>query len=256
MNLNYWNNYYRGERDELKGCSSFANFILQNIDFNFNSIIDFGCGNGRDTLAFLSANKRVLACDFSQSALDSFCEHGDENLTKLNVDFGNKEPRLFYNYHNEYGAGYARFFLHAIDNKAENNFIRSARYSIRRGGKLFIECRSINGECPSNDHFRRLINKDILVDKLERSLFNVDFIEESTGFSPTHREDPLLIRIVATNNNCTRASKGCDNHQSCCVDKLRDFLFNVVDLFEQNKVHYWIDFGTSLGSRCRYLCVA
>jgi len=34
----------------------------------------------------------------------------------------------------------------------------------------------------------------------------------------------------------------------CCVNHLRDVLFYLHDLFEEQNIHYWLDFGTLLGA--------
>lgn len=144
--------------------------------------------------------------------------------------------------------GYARFFLHAVDHQTQLNFLECARYSLKTGGKLCIECRSNKGQKPDDIHYRRLIDKDELINELIEKYFEVEYVEERTGFSVYKDEDPVLIRIVAINKNCTKYSPPCNSVCACCTQKLRDLLFDIVDLFEQEKIRYWVDFGTLLGA--------
>lgn len=85
----YWDNYYIGKLIDKQ--SSFCDFVL-NRD-SFSSIIDFGCGDFRDTTKFLEQEKTVLACDFSNSILN---KPAQPNLTISQIDFSLVEPRLFY----------------------------------------------------------------------------------------------------------------------------------------------------------------
>lgn len=245
MNKEYWESYYQQPKQTFTS-SSFARYILSN--YTFQSLIDFGCGNGRDTLYFSSAlsPKKVLAVDFSINAL--FLLPILNNIITYPFDFEIGQPRIFYRDNNEYDCGYARFFLCAITDQARQNFYKCARYSIKQNGKLFIECRSDKGIQPDNTHRRNLINKDLLVKELEQNLFKIDYIDESNGFSPTEKEDPILIRCVASNTSCTKYSQSCSIRRSCCQDKLRDMLFDIVDYLEQEKITYWVDFGTLLGA--------
>lgn len=244
MNLDYWNNYYSQQNPQINQQSLFAQHILDN--YQFSSIIDFGCGNGRDSIFFNKSGKKVLACDFSSASISSI--NSSETLITKEVDFEIVEPRLFYREFNEYDAGYARFFLCAISDIGIHKFLKCARYSIKQDGLLFIECRSDKGQLSDTTHDRNLINIDRLKQLLNDNLFEIKSIEENSGFSPTDKEDPILIRCVAINKNCTKYSGSCKSIRSCCTDKLRDMLFDVVDLLEKNDIQYWIDFGTLLGA--------
>lgn len=244
MNLDYWNNYYSQQDPQINQPSPFAQHILDN--YQFSSIIDFGCGNGRDSIFFNKSGKKVLACDFSSASISSI--NNSETLITKEVDFEIVEPRLFYREFNEYEAGYARFFICAISDIGIHKFLKCARYSIKQDGLLFIECRSDKGQLSDSTHNRNLINIDRLKQLLNENLFEIKIIEESSGFSPTDKEDPVLIRCIAINKNCTKYSNSCKSVRSCCTDKLRDLLFDVVDLLEKNDIQYWIDFGTLLGA--------
>ena len=50
MNLQHWNNYY-SENSKPFQESDFATFVLKQLTKN-STIIDIGCGNGRDSVFF------------------------------------------------------------------------------------------------------------------------------------------------------------------------------------------------------------
>jgi len=189
MKASYWENFY--SNFTLGQESNFARTVEKS-----NSIIDFGCGNGRDSLYFANTRK-VLACDYSKIALSKIKHH---NIETFRFDFRDN-PRLFYQKFQEYDIGYMRFILHAVDKQTQSNIIECAKYSIRTEGKIYIEARSDKGEHPDYSHYRRLINKNELIEELMDNLFEIISSKEGVGFSIAGNEDPTLVRVVAINKN-------------------------------------------------------
>ena len=81
--------------------------------------------------------------------------------------------------------------------------------SLRPGGKLFIEVRSVKDPLFGkgrqlehnaffyDNHYRRFIVLEELVESLEQHGFRVEYAEERTGFAPYGNDDPPVIRIVS-----------------------------------------------------------
>lgn len=81
--------------------------------------------------------------------------------------------------------------------------------SLRPGGKLFIEVRSVKDPLFGkgrqlehnaffyDNHYRRFIVLAELVAELERNGFLVEYAEEQRGFAPYGNDDPPVIRVVA-----------------------------------------------------------
>ena len=67
--INYWDNFYI-KKNKIKE-SSFARFILGKVGKKGikKSLIDIGCGNGRDSIFFSKNNFRVTGIDISQKAI-------------------------------------------------------------------------------------------------------------------------------------------------------------------------------------------
>ena len=65
--LDYWNNFYKDGK-ALSSCSSFCEECINQIKTN-STIIELGCGNGRDSIVLANEAKTLYAVDASQEAL-------------------------------------------------------------------------------------------------------------------------------------------------------------------------------------------
>jgi len=160
--------------------SSFSEFCLGYTTIG-ESLLDVCCGNKRDSNFFKSNNLEVSSFDFEDINL----EH-KKNAFSLDSWFDNV---------------YCRFVLHAVREDLEDYILISSSKLLGINGLLFIEARSDKGELPDTDHYRRLINKNELRQKLVNLNFTILYEEESAGLSVYDGEDPVLIRFVAMKNN-------------------------------------------------------
>ena len=67
--INYWDNFYI-KKNKIKE-SSFARFVLSKVKKGKikKSLIDIGCGNGRDSIFFSKNNFCVTGIDISKKAI-------------------------------------------------------------------------------------------------------------------------------------------------------------------------------------------
>jgi ubiquinone/menaquinone biosynthesis C-methylase UbiE len=63
----YWDNFYK--KFNLTKPSLFARFALKKLKKN-SSLLEVGCGNGRDTFFFLKNKIRCTAYDISKTAIN------------------------------------------------------------------------------------------------------------------------------------------------------------------------------------------
>lgn len=86
---NYWKNYYNHNFKPIKQ-SSFADFVLPFIKDD-KSLIELGCGNGRDSIYFhKNLNISVIGLDQADNEIDYLNEnYGCDNLKFLTNDFTN-----------------------------------------------------------------------------------------------------------------------------------------------------------------------
>ncbi len=202
----YWNGYYRGLNGKLADPSDFAVEINKRLP-SFSHIMELGCGNGRDSLYFLSQGHNVIAVDGADAAIDMLNEMTGENERALFVcdDF----VKCHALYQMQYDCVYSRFTLHAITEEQENELLANARGALSAGGLLCIEARTTKDDIYGlgakiarnayeyNGHYRRFVDVEEFRRKLEKMGFEIEELTESKGFSKTVESDPVLMRLIA-----------------------------------------------------------
>ena len=202
----YWNKYYE-KSASMKKPSLFAKFVYENYLTADSELLELGCGNGRDSLYFISKGLKVTAIDASDFVINELIAVSKNTDAKFVCgDFVDSD--LIYSA--KYDWCYSRFSVHAISEPQENTLLDNVKNSLKRGGKFFVEVRSINdpiyGKGISvgknsfiyNDHFRRFIDKNEFEKKLLAKGYTVEYSEESTAFAPFGNEKPPVIRVVAS----------------------------------------------------------
>ena len=200
---NYWNKFYKNS-DQVKRPSNFAVKIKKFLKNYNGSIVDVGCGNGRDLTYFINNKLHIIGIDISKNAIE-ICKKKISKKIHHNLfvdDF------IRFNYHKikKNISIYSRFTLHTINLKNEEIFLKKLE-NLSNLDFLFIETRStkdnLYGEGKKigkneyiTDHYRRFINKSDLINKLKKK-FKILYERESKGYSKFKNEDPCLIRIIA-----------------------------------------------------------
>lgn len=200
----HWDTYY-GKKIAPQNPSSFAIYVTNKSVKKNQSILDIGCGNGRDSAFFAEQGHRVTAIDRSKLAID-ICRKSHRGrsidfIFGLLTDVSSLKD-------NHYDMVYSRFVFHAMPLQEEIDIIKKSYELLKVGGEIYIECRSINdalfrkGDLLSktekvHGHYRRFIVLDELIDRLTNCGFEVVNSEESNGLSVVKEEDPVLIRVCA-----------------------------------------------------------
>lgn len=210
-NNSFWNKFYINRKKTFLP-SNFAKFVNRNYILKnqkkSKSLIDIGCGDGRDALFFARTNLKVIAIDSSESVI---------NINKTKSGFLRKNPKFICSnvsstnhliFKNKYDYVYCRFFLHAIDQKKEKILFKLLKKIIKNKTKIFFEFRTMNDPLMKKgkklsyneritDHYRRFIDLDKLIKKLiKENIFKIIYIKESFGFSKTKNDNPCLCRLV------------------------------------------------------------
>lgn len=202
----YWNEVY-SKMDGVEKESPFAEYAYEKHmkDSSLKSLVELGCGSGRDSLYFADKDMKVTAIDISRVGINKLKELNKPNLRCYCDDFSS--PLAIYE--RMYDYCYSRFTIHSINSLQETNTIKNAYHTLKDGGLFFIEVRSVNddiyglGEKISNNeyiynnHYRRFIVMDELKEKLECFGFDIIHAEESCDFAPYGDERPAIIRIIA-----------------------------------------------------------
>ena len=201
-NRYFWKNYYKNHRDN-DIPSSFAVFCLDNYIKSGVSLLELGCGNGRDAFFFAKNGINVIALDLENEEIKYLARKNKfKNLKFLSKNF------VRYRKFNEYEVVYSRFTIHSISKEDENETLKNTYINLKKDGLFLIEVRSVKDEMfntseklsdneGATDHYRRFINFKELKTKLENMNFKILYSIESKGLAPYKEEDPVIIRIVA-----------------------------------------------------------
>lgn len=178
MENNYWDKFYLNFNETEP--SSFAKWCVYNNKLNLNhSVVDFGCGNGRDTKYISKYCKTILGIDCASIPVIDF------NFLKCDVS------EYIDKYCCEYDVLYSRFFFHSIEPKI--------MYDIIKWNKniLLAEFR-VQEDVPIlfNGHKRYLVDEKKIFNVLSE-YYNIEIFSVSRGVSIYKEEDPLVARVFA-----------------------------------------------------------
>ncbi len=203
--VDYWNSYYAKKLTEIQSPSDFARTVISYLEPG-KSLIDLGCGNGRDSIYFLNHHLNVTGIDVSEEAISQLNQLKLKNGNFVCDDFVSSKAL----YQVQYDYIYSRWTMHAISEQQEDELLGNARDALKEGGLFLIEARSVQdslygkGTCVGkhayihNGHFRRFMEKEVFIEKLKERGFQVISAEEGENFSKTETSNPVLVRIVAS----------------------------------------------------------
>ncbi|SMD32387.1 Methyltransferase domain-containing protein [Reichenbachiella faecimaris] len=196
----FWEDFYSKKKGTLEP-SPFATFVFDEIGLA-GTLIELGCGNGRDSLFFSERGISVYGIDQ--------CETTISRLNKLSRSNAKFEVRDFTTLDGlgQFDNVYSRFTLHSVSKEQATQTLVWAFQSLNEGGKFCIEVRSIKDELFGQgtevekdafvtDHYRRFIRIDEMLEELKAIGFKIDYSIESKGLAVYKDEDPSIIRIVA-----------------------------------------------------------
>ena len=140
----YWKK--RVERKEKQAPTEFAKHCLNFLeDRKCTSLLDLGCGDGRDSIFFAKQGYEVTAVDVSPIALQILQKKIDEENIKnirvmeqdiLNIEF----PE------NSFDIIYAHLSLQYFLDKETTEVFKNIHKILKKGGFLFIKCKSTEDE--------------------------------------------------------------------------------------------------------------
>lgn len=204
MDYKYWNEYYK-KKVAPSEPSKFAEDILKYLESG-KKLIELGCGNGRDAI-FLSNNKiNVTAIDQSESSINNLKSNASSDYINFVAD-DFIETKLLEAESFDYV--YSRFTLHSISEEQENKLINRVYKALKKDGLLLIEVRSVKDEIFGlgekiarntyiyNNHCRRFVVLEELVEKLKTIGFEIDFVDEDNNYAIYKELNPIVIRIIA-----------------------------------------------------------
>ncbi len=197
--ISYWDSFYR--QDHLQEPSDFAAFVHRVFLASGQSVLEIGCGNGRDAHFLSRAGMKVTGVDLSAEAIAQ-CREGNHRAEFIQGDFSELHlPERFHNI-------YSRFTLHSVDEAAERRTLAGVAEHLAPGGTFFIEVRTILDElCGQGErisekewihqgHYRRFIIPENLLGRLRKAGFLPHYIHLARGLARWQSQDPIVLRVA------------------------------------------------------------
>jgi SAM-dependent methyltransferase len=193
-NKEYWDNFYKSNKAPEKN-TDFSYFVSDFLkkDNEIRTLLDIGCGNGRDS-EYFSSKYEVTGIDLSPPIIESMVRYLKGNVTDMIKD--------------SYDVYYMRFLVHAITEMELDILLSNINKSMKDGSYIFIETRSSKGisDCDrletnfkssvGDPHFRLHYSLNYLKKKVESFGFIIVYEKEDKNLARFKEENPYVIRIV------------------------------------------------------------
>lgn len=182
----YWKQYYKNKKT-TDNPSLFCDFVIKNYELENKKIVEFCCGDGRDTYTLSRHCTSVIGVDFATKP------KSDRNCIFIQTDIASF---LETNNSNDFDVSYCRFGIHSVSEEIEDKILDFSK-------EIFFEFRSDLDNSFIPDHFRRTINGNHFISKIIKKGYKVLFFQESINLAPHKDQNPVIIRIIAKKNKIT-----------------------------------------------------
>ena len=203
----YWNSYYY-KKETNKKSSNFSKFVLKKLKKN-KTLIDIGCGDGRDSFFFSKKKIKTLGIDISKQVIENNNLIVNKKKMKL-LKFENINIASNKSINRKFDYIYARFLIHAVTYKTKKKLILLIKNIKKKNTLVFFEFRNEKDKIFKkgkkvgknlflfgNNHFRRkIITKDFIKTFLKLTKSKLLYKMESKTFSMTRNDKPNLTRLI------------------------------------------------------------
>jgi len=174
------------------------------------SILEFGCGNGRDSLYLASRQHAVCATDLSAEAVKS-CQARADELDVRAAYFRQGDLSSFEDLEalfrkgrelssDQSIIGYSRFVIHSISDEQEDAFLSNIGRLMKPGERIYFEFRSKEDEALEKtfgNHYRRFVDTPKFIEKLTQEHgFSLTYELTGRGMAKYKAEDPYVSRLI------------------------------------------------------------
>ena len=205
----YWASFYA--RNDFSSGSTFQEHVQARGGLP-DTVIDLGCGQGRDSFAFATAGRTVMGIDRSHVGIRHAAAKAEQvglagrlSFAACDVSDGAALSAVLEQVRERARGGpvlfYARFFLHSIPEDVQEALLTIVASSARPGDAFAAEFRTDRDEAAAKvytKHYRRFQNGPAFGQRLAAVHgWKVVEEQEGTGLSPYRGEDPELYRVLA-----------------------------------------------------------
>lgn len=171
------------------------------------TILDLGCGNGRDSVYFAKKRLNVTAIDFSESGIKKLKEKIEKNKLK-NITLIKKDIQKINFEKNSFDLIYAHLSLHYFTDKTTTKIFNNLHCILKPNGLIFVKCKStddalygkgkkIEENMFEADHIRHFFSKEYMKEKLKK--FKLLRVRKTS--SVYHNYKSSFIEAIATKIN-------------------------------------------------------
>lgn len=199
--LEYWNRFY--EKTSFPLPSQFGVYVAQEYFSGNDVVVDLGCGEGRDSILFLTTGLSVISIDQSDIAvarLAKFDVRINGHAMDISSFFSWGGLSKFRKLESQKVVFYARFVLHALENNELLGFMNSLSHFARVGNLVLLEFRTPEDDGlakATSQHFRRGVAKSWVEDYLHTCGFDILESSEGQGFARFGSDNAFVARLAA-----------------------------------------------------------
>ena len=142
---------------------------------NFRTLLDRGCGDGKDSIYFAQKGLSVTAVDFSSKAIEILkSECKKRNIISIKPVIADIEKIDFDL--NSFDIIFANLSLHYFSDESTTSIFTNLYKILKTGGYLFINCKSVHDSLFGQG---KKIEKDFfIIDDKPIHLFSIDYLKD------------------------------------------------------------------------------
>lgn len=194
---NYWEKYWQKRNDD--GVNNFAKKAYKLIQTRgLKTLLDLGCGDGRDAIYFANKGLKVVAVDIAKTEIKKLKSKSNEiDCVAQKIEELNFQKNCF-------DVIYAHLSLHYFNDETTQKIFDKLYEILKKDGLCFVKCKSIKdplfgqgkkvGEnMYQKEHLRHFFTKEYMAEKLKK--FKIISLKETSSIYHNHKSS--FIEAVA-----------------------------------------------------------